>query len=79
MHHGDGKDIGAPCPTQDAFDHERMFVLPQGNHLLSLMTVLRDANTNCTLFAETTERVGDQLIAAGKSCELFRKQRVFLT
>ncbi|KAJ5675018.1 uncharacterized protein N7477_004952 [Penicillium maclennaniae] len=66
MDHGNGKDNGSSCSTQDAFDHKRMFVLPQGNHLLSLMTVLRDANTKSTLFVETTERVGDKLIAAAE-------------
>jgi hypothetical protein len=73
MHNGDRKESEGSCPTQGAFEHERMFVLPQGNHLLSLMTVLRDADTNSTLFAETTERVGDQLIAAGKFCGLVRE------
>lgn len=73
MHNGHRKEVDGSCPTQGPFEHERMFVLPQGNHLLSLMTVLRDANTKSTLFAETTERVGDQLIAAGKFCGLFRK------
>ncbi|OQD73797.1 hypothetical protein PENDEC_c013G07158 [Penicillium decumbens] len=53
-----------PSPTYDAVNNDRVFILPQGHHLLSLMTILRDVNTNSTLFAETTERVGDQLIAA---------------
>lgn len=43
----------------------RIFLLPQGNHLRSLMTILRDSNTNVATFAEVTERVGDQLISAG--------------
>ncbi|KAJ5947056.1 hypothetical protein N7466_000071 [Penicillium verhagenii] len=43
----------------------RVTLLPQGNHLLSLMTILRDSNTDVANFAEVTERVGDQLISAG--------------
>lgn len=67
MHNGHKSDSCDRSVTLDqAFGNERMLVLPQGNHLLSLMTILRDANTNSTLFVETTERVGDQLIAAGK-------------
>lgn len=43
----------------------RVSLLPQGNHLLSLMTILRESNTNVATFAEVTERIGDQLISAG--------------
>jgi uracil phosphoribosyltransferase len=43
----------------------RISLLPQGNHLLSLMTILRDSNTTVATFADVTERVGDQLISAG--------------
>ncbi|KAJ5785675.1 uncharacterized protein N7503_010887 [Penicillium pulvis] len=42
----------------------RVSLLPQGNHLLSLMTILRESNTNVATFAEVTERIGDQLISA---------------
>ncbi|KAJ5647611.1 hypothetical protein N7490_003983 [Penicillium lividum] len=44
--------------------NSRISLLPQGNHLLSLMTLLRDSNTNVATFADVTERVGDQLISA---------------
>ncbi|KAJ5723059.1 hypothetical protein N7488_001094 [Penicillium malachiteum] len=47
-----------------SFYNERLVVLPQGNHLLSLMTILRDSNTSVTTFADVTEKVGDHLISA---------------
>lgn len=53
-------------PTREVFD-ERVLVLPQRNHLLSLMTILRDSNTSGPRFAEVTERVADQLVGAGAS------------
>ncbi|KAL2821306.1 uracil phosphoribosyltransferase-domain-containing protein [Aspergillus cavernicola] len=43
---------------------ERVVILPQGNHLLSLMTILRDSSTDCKKFAETAEKVGDKIISA---------------
>ncbi|KAI9926604.1 hypothetical protein ASPWEDRAFT_141540 [Aspergillus wentii DTO 134E9] len=43
---------------------KQIFLLPQGNTLLSLMTILRDKNTSSTRFAEITEKVGDRLISA---------------
>ncbi|KAJ5902050.1 hypothetical protein N7495_002578 [Penicillium taxi] len=57
------------CPKEgttngDMVDSRRMYILPQKNHLLSLMTILRDSNTTSTRFAEVAEKVGDQLISA---------------
>ena len=55
--------------TADAYKpgalDSRISLLPQGSHLRSLMTILRDSDTNVATFAEVTERVGDQLISAG--------------
>jgi hypothetical protein len=79
MYNGHKKDNSDISTHNEAFDYERMFVLPQRNHLLSLMTALRDVNTNRTVFAETTERVGDQLIAAGKVTRLTKKAPCSLT
>lgn len=53
----------------EGYDNERVHLLPQRNHLLSLMTILRDGNTPASRFAEATERVADQLIGAGVSTQ----------
>ena len=53
----------------EEFNNERIYLLPQRNHLLSLMTILRDGNTPASRFAEVTERVADQLIGAGVSTQ----------
>ncbi|KAJ5594951.1 uncharacterized protein N7459_001159 [Penicillium hispanicum] len=45
-------------------DSKQIVVLPQKNHLLSLMTILRDESTEPARFAQITENVGDQLISA---------------
>ncbi|KAJ5948471.1 hypothetical protein N7454_001778 [Penicillium verhagenii] len=50
--------------THSGASDPRVTLLPQGNHLLSLMTILRDSNTDVANFAEVTERVGDKLISA---------------
>ncbi|PKY08119.1 uracil phosphoribosyltransferase [Aspergillus campestris IBT 28561] len=42
----------------------RTFLLPQRGHLLSLMSILRDASTTRATFSSTTERIADQLISA---------------
>ncbi|KAJ6092956.1 hypothetical protein N7486_008245 [Penicillium sp. IBT 16267x] len=60
--HKDNMSTTGTC-TPGALD-SRISLLPQGNHLRSLMTILRDSNTNVPTFAEVTERVGDQLISA---------------
>ncbi|KAL3478154.1 uracil phosphoribosyltransferase-domain-containing protein [Aspergillus californicus] len=44
--------------------YPRVTILPQGSHLLSLMTILRDASTKSDRFAQTTEKVADKLISA---------------
>lgn len=49
----------------DSFHHPQVIVLPQHNHLLSLMTILRDAETTASRFAEVVERVAEQLVGAG--------------
>lgn len=67
---GSSEAKGTTCfPTGEAFD-ERILILPQRNHLLSLMTILRDSNTSAPRFAEVTERVADQLVGAGASSQV---------
>ncbi|KAJ5257246.1 hypothetical protein N7478_013350 [Penicillium angulare] len=61
------RDLGSrqTCLASETSHHaSRLHILPQGNHLLSLMTILRDSKTSVATFAEVTERVGDQLISA---------------
>ncbi|KAJ5083777.1 hypothetical protein N7456_013204 [Penicillium angulare] len=54
-----------PCLASESNIHaSQLHILPQGNHLLSLMTILRDSKTSVATFADVTERVGDQLINA---------------
>ncbi len=50
---------------REDFHHSQVVVLPQHNHLLSLMTILRNADTPAPRFAEVVERVAEQLIGAG--------------
>lgn len=65
---------GATKKFQPVLDHPQLSILPQNNHLLSLMTMLRDVNTTTTEFARATERIGNQLITAGVyiSMSIFR-------
>ncbi|KAH8680229.1 uracil phosphoribosyltransferase [Ilyonectria robusta] len=42
----------------------RVTVLPQDNHLLALMTILRDSKTDCIKFADVVERVSTLVMAA---------------
>lgn len=55
----------APPKCRENFHHPQVTVLPQHNHLLSLMTILRDADTTASRFAEVVERVAEQLVGAG--------------
>ena len=64
-HESNGSQAKRPRLEHCDSDGNRLFVLPQGNHLVSLMTKLRDSNTSVSTFAEVTERVGDHLITAG--------------
>ncbi|KAJ5760136.1 hypothetical protein N7520_007292 [Penicillium odoratum] len=60
-----GKENGSTRGIIEAeVSNSRISLLPQGNHLRSLMTLLRDSNTSVATFADVTERVGDQLISA---------------
>lgn len=64
-HKTNGSHAKRPRLGEGSSHNTRLFVLPQGNHLVSLMTILRDSNTSVGTFAEVTERVGDHLISAG--------------
>lgn len=50
---------------KEEFHHPQVVLLPQDNHLLSLMTILRDADTTASRFAQVVERVAEQLVGAG--------------
>jgi len=65
---------GNPPPKcRKNFHHPQVTVLPQHNHLLSLMTILRDAETTASRFAEVVERVAEQLVGAGVHFLLWAK------
>lgn len=50
---------------KEDFHHPQVVLLPQHNHLLSLMTILRDTDTTASRFAQVVERVAEQLVGAG--------------
>ncbi|KAL4907260.1 hypothetical protein BDW74DRAFT_176041 [Aspergillus multicolor] len=52
-----------PSPKDDV-NPDRVTILPQGNHLLSLMTTIRSKSTSSKAFAGAFDRVSDLLIAA---------------